>query len=144
MPAIKLRVFLFFGLTCGITVAAAETPKPAPKVLVWVGHTFIGGPKCVHSGPVTNFEPPGFASEKAKLLRAGVTPEREYFRDLATCEACHKCANYHREILFEIPLEQLEGADKAGYRKVAPPTNEELNEYEQGKGLRASVSAGKK
>lgn len=139
---------VFYGLLLLVTLGAAAfaapvaAPKPPEKILVWVTHTFIGGPKCVNTGPVRNFEPPGFAVEKEKLRRAGVFPAREYFRDLATCEACHKCATYHREILFEILLEQLEAANKTGYNKAASPTAAELNEYENGKRFRAKPDIG--
>ena len=123
--------------------AATPAAPPVPaRVFIWVGHTFFGGPKCVHAGPVHNFEPPGFAAEKTKLTRAGVRVEREYFRDLATCEACHKCANYRREIFFEISAEHIAQSEKAGYPRVAPPSNEELKEYEEGKRFRPKPDAG--
>ena len=137
-----LRTCLLFSVSCGISAAATAAPKPAAKLLVWVSHTFIGGPRCTPSGPVQNFEPPGFAAERAKLLRNGVTPEREYFRDYATCEACRKCANYRREILFEIPLEQLGQSVSQGYRKITPPTYEELKAYEEGKRFRVKPDVG--
>ncbi len=96
----------------------------------------------MNSEPVIHFEPPGFVAEKAKLARAGLRVEREYFRDLATCEACHKCANYHREMLFEIPAEQLGQSEKAGYHKIVPPLNDELKEYEEGKRFRPKPDNG--
>lgn len=136
------------GLLLSVTLGAAAfaapvaAPKPPEKILVWVTHTFMGGPRCVNKGPVQHFEPPGFAAEKEKLRRAGVFPAREYFRDHATCEACQKCANYHREILFEILQEQLEAANKTGYNKIPPPTAAELNEYEAGKRFRAKPDIG--
>lgn len=135
---------LLLFVACGAAdfAAPAAAAKPPEKILVWITHTFIGGPKCISTGPVRNFEPPGFAAEKEKLRRAGIFPAREYFRDLATCEACQKCANYHREILFEIPQEQLEAANKAGYNKTTAPTAAELNEYEAGKRFRAKPDIG--
>ena len=137
MRARLIQLSIVAALCGGITAAPQTHPKAPEKIRIWVGHTFIGGPKCVHAGPVHNFEPPGFAAEKEKLRRVGVLPEREYFRDLATCEACQRCANYRREILFEILHEQLETANKQGYHKVTSPTNAELNEYEEGKRFRA-------
>lgn len=137
-----LRV-VFAVLLCGGAFAAAPAnPQTPAQIFIWVGHTFMGGPKCVSAGPVSHFEPPGFAAEKAKLMRAGVKIEREYFRDLATCEACHKCANYRREILFEISAGQLAQSEKAGYHKVAHPSNEELKEYEEGKRFRPKPDNG--
>lgn len=142
MRKLILCVGLTVSLTIGAFAAAPATPQEPVKILLWVGHTFMGGPKCVPAGPVSHFEPPGFAAEKVKLQRMGVRVEREYFRDLATCEACHKCANYRREIMFEIPLEQLAQSEKAGYYKVAPPAIEELKEYEEGKRFRPKPDAG--
>lgn len=114
----------------------AGTDEPAAKILIWVGHTFMGGPKCTTSGPVSHYQSPGFEAEKLKLARHKVTPRRDYHRDIATCEACHKCPVYHREILFEIRAEQIDLAEKAGYRKVQPPAYDELKEYEDAKRFR--------
>lgn len=98
-----------------------------PEATLWVAHEFMGGPKCVTSGPVSHYNAPGFEAEKAKLKLARVRVFREFFRDKATCEACRTCPNYHREILFEIRAADGAAAEKAGYRKALnPPTPGEL------------------
>lgn len=121
------------ALLAALSFFAASSPAKT----VWVSHKFIGGPKCVASGPVSHFEAPGFESERAKLKRASVPTQREFFRDEATCEACHKCPNYAREIFFEIDEKYLPQADKAGYRRSqTAPSVEELSEYENSKRYR--------
>lgn len=125
-----LRAFscwLAIAFSGSLAYAAPTTGKEPPPVTIWVSHTFIGGPKCVPSGPVSHYQPPGFMDERSRLKSAGVIPVREFHRDLATCEACHKCPNYKREILFEILKEKSAAAAKAGYEKTEPPSTDELN-----------------
>lgn len=104
---------------------ALHAAKPEP--MIWVAHEFMGGPKCVASGPISHYNAPGFEGEKNKLKSLKVRVSREFFRDKATCEACYSCPNYHREILFEIRAADLPRAEKIGYGKApAPPSADEL------------------
>lgn len=121
------------GLLLLTAISAAEPPEPT----IWVAREFIGGPKCAVSGPVIHYTPPGFETEKAKLRKAAVKITREYFRDKATCQACHTCPNYHREIFFEIRAADLPLSEKAGYRKSPAPDTEDLREYEDAKRYKA-------
>ncbi len=123
------RLLLGLAFTAAIAAEAAK----APEATLWVSHEFIGGPKCVSSGPVFHYTPPGFEAEKAKFKKPFIRVLREYFRDKATCQACHTCPNYHREILFEIRAADLPLSEKIGYQKTAAPDADELKEYEEGK-----------
>lgn len=122
--------YFFF---CHMALAASEKPEPT----AWVMRPFIGGPKCVASGPVNHYTAPGFETEKARFLKPKVRVLREFFRDLATCQACHTCPNYHREIYFEIREADLPESEKLGYRRATPaPDADELREYEENKRYR--------
>lgn len=116
-------------LLCLCALNAAEPPEAT----LWVAREFIGGPKCAVSGPVIHYTPPGFETEKAKLKKASVKIVREYYRDKATCQACHTCPNYDREIFFEIRAADLPLSEKTGYRKAPAPEAEDLKEYEDAK-----------
>lgn len=107
----------------------AKTPIPT----AWVSKTFVGGPRCVARGPASAFTAPGFESEQEKLGRLGVPVVHAYYRDQPTCQACDVCPNYRREILFEIRTTDTDLSNKAGYNKVAPPDNTELQEFQRGK-----------
>ena len=69
---------------------------------------------------MTHYTAPGFEAEKAKFTKPKIRIVREYYRDLATCQACHTCPNYHREIFVEIRLADLAQAQKIGYTKAGP------------------------
>lgn len=118
---------------CTLPLFGAEKPE----VTIWVTRAFIGGPKCASSGPVSHYTAPGFESERARFIKLKIRLLREYFRDLATCQACHTCPNYHREIFFEIHEKDLSESEKLGYRRAAPaPDAEELREFEENKRYR--------
>jgi hypothetical protein len=127
---VLLQAILLAGLLAAGATPAEKTPEPT----VWVFHAFIGGPKCVASGPVIHYTAPGFEAEKAKFKKPQIRILREYYRDRATCQACHSCPNYHREIFFEIRAADLPLSEKIGYRKTSAPLDaEELKEYEDSK-----------
>jgi len=115
----------------GIALCTTLTPAEAPRV--WVAREFVGGPQCVASGPVSHYTPPGFENEKKRLRAQGVAIFREYFRDKATCQACYKCPNYARTILFEIGDASRAEAFKAGYNIIAAPSADELKDFERRK-----------
>lgn len=91
---------------------------------------------------MTHYTAPGFEAEKAKFTKPKIRIVREYYRDLATCQACHTCPNYHREIFFEIRLADLAQAQKIGYTKASPaPEADELREYEENKKFKPKPDA---
>ncbi|MBS0618399.1 MAG: hypothetical protein JSR44_09435 [Spirochaetes bacterium] len=121
-----VRLLLSATLLCA-PLAAADAPH------IWVAHEFVGGPKCVASGPVSHYTAPGFDAEKKRLRAQGVAIFREYFVDKATCQACYKCPNYARTIFFEIGDASRTVALKAGYNSVAAPSTDELKDFERRK-----------
>lgn len=117
-----LLLFLF----CALPLLAVET--------VWVQKNFVGGPLCAKRGPEINFVAPGIEAASGPLRAGNIRILRSYFRNLPTCQACGKCATYHREILFEIEADKIAAAEKAGFVKLpVSPTAEELAAFERSK-----------
>jgi hypothetical protein len=122
------------ALACGLlatAVGAFAITRKTPVATVWVSKTFVGGPRCVASGPASAFTPPGFEHEQEKLAKLGVKIHQSYYRDLPTCQACQICPNYRREILFEVEAVNAALSTKAGYNKTDAPENAELLEFQR-------------
>lgn len=100
----------------------------------WVARQYTGGPLCATRGPVKNFVAPGFESESESLNQRNIRIYRSYFADYPTCQACNICPTYHREIFFEIAVQNRAAAGLAGFSEAKiPPTEDELKTFEKSK-----------
>lgn len=99
----------------------------------WISKTFIGAPLCSTQGGEAAFVPPGFEREKYRLQQLGITVQREFYRDYATCQACKICPSYRREIFFEVLAIDVSKSAEAGYSIATPPESAELLQYDRSK-----------